>query len=173
MIADALAAVRTKGSNQFLLSLMETRHELGRGFCECWPGQPTAGQSCSRKVPTVTAPTLLHDAIDARSSCPQRSCKALDLSQADWKPFCLITGESVYRLQLSNASHVAAARTMCHVGTKSARPFIAPSLEPQQGLTPIELLCPYFFGSNRRSRRAGRKLSIPSTSCTQGVQHHQ
>ena len=55
---------------------------------------------------------------------------------------------------------------MCHVGTKSARPFIAPSSEPQWGLTQIEPLRPCFPGSNRRSRSDGRKLSIPSTYCT-------
>jgi len=55
---------------------------------------------------------------------------------------------------------------MCHVGTKSAGPFVAPSSEPQWGLTLIETSCPYFLGSNRRSRSDGEKLSIPSTSCT-------
>ena len=55
---------------------------------------------------------------------------------------------------------------MCHVGTKSARPFIAPSSEPQWGLTLIEPLHPYIHGSIRRGRSDGKKLSVPSTSPT-------
>ena len=58
---------------------------------------------------------------------------------------------------------------MCHAGTKSAKPFTTHSSEPHRGLTPIELLCPYFLGSNRRSRSDGKKLSISSTSCTPAV----
>ena len=63
-----------------------------------------------------------------------------------------------YFLQLNNVSHVADGRAMCHAGTKSARPSIAPSSEPQWGLTLIELLRPYYLGYNRRSRSDGRKL---------------
>jgi len=60
------------------------------------------------------------------------------------------------------------ARTMCHVETKSARPFIAPSSEPvvTDSNTPIKPLSPYFHGSNRKSRSDGRKLSTLSTSRT-------
>ena len=73
--------------------------------------------------------------------------------------------EDLY-LQLSNASHVVITRTMCHAGTKSVRPFIAPSSEPHCVLTLIELFYPFFHSSNRGSRIDGTKLSIPSTSRT-------
>jgi len=55
---------------------------------------------------------------------------------------------------------------MCRAGTKSARPSIAPSSEPQWGLTLTELPRPYYRGYNRRSRCDERKLSTPSTSRT-------
>ena len=66
----------------------------------------------------------------------------------------------------NNVSQVAVARTMCHVGTKSVRPSIAPSSEHQWGITLTEPLRPYYLGYNGRSRSDGRKLSIPSTSRT-------
>jgi len=66
--------------------------------------------------------------------------------------------ERAYYLRPNNASHVAVARTMCHAGTKSARPSITPSPEPQWGLTLIEPLRPYYLGSGRRSRSDGGKL---------------
>ena len=69
-------------------------------------------------------------------------------------------------LRLNNASHAAIASTMCHAGTNSARPSIAPLSEPQWGLTLIEPLRPYYLGSGRRSRNDGRKLLILSTSRT-------
>ena len=67
---------------------------------------------------------------------------------------------------LNSPSHVAVARTMCHVGTKKVRPSIAPSSEAQWGLTPTEPLHPYFYGSTRRDRSDRKKLSIPSSSRT-------
>jgi len=112
--------------------------------------------------------------------------KRWNFRKADWKRFCLLTDESVERLpppvtpnierayqdfcerlllRLNNVSHVAAGRTMCHGGTKSARSSIAPSSEPQWGLTLIEPFRPYYLDYNR-SRSDGRKLSIPSTSRT-------
>ena len=71
-----------------------------------------------------------------------------------------------YHRRPNNASHVAVGRTMCHAGTKSARPSIAPSSEPRWGLNLIEPLRPYYLGSGRRSRSDGRKLLILSTSRT-------
>jgi len=71
-----------------------------------------------------------------------------------------------YHLQPNNVSHMDVERTMCHAGTKSARPSIAPSPKPQWGLTWIEQLCPCYLGYNRRSRNDGRKPLIPSTSHT-------
>jgi len=68
-----------------------------------------------------------------------------------------------YCLRPKNTSHVAVGRTMCHAGTKSARPSISPSPEPQWGLTLTEPFRPYYLASGRRSER---KLSSPSTSRT-------
>ena len=104
--------------------------------------------------------------------------KRWNFRKADWKRFCLLTGESVERLpppdtlniekayrdfgrayypRPNYVSHMAAGRTMCHAGTKSARPFIAPLPEPQWGLTLVEPLRPYYHDSGRRSRSDGRK----------------
>ena len=69
-------------------------------------------------------------------------------------------------LRLNSVSPLAVARIICHVGTKSARPFIAPSSKPKWGLTLIEPPHPYFHGSTIRSRSDGKKLSIPSTPPT-------
>ena len=55
---------------------------------------------------------------------------------------------------------------MCHAGTNSARPSIAPLSEPQWGLPLTEPPRPYSLDYNRRSRSDGRKLSTPSTSRT-------
>jgi len=79
----------------------------------------------------------------------------------------------VYYLQLNNVSHMIAGRIMCHAGTKSVRPSIAPSSEPQWGLTLIELPCPYYLDLNRSSRSDERKLSILSTSCTHATKHRE
>jgi len=93
--------------------------------------------------------------------------KRWNVRKADWKSFCLLTVESVERLppldtsnilrghtkifmrasylQPNNVSHMVITRTMCHAGTRSARPSIAPSSKLQWGLTLIEPLCPYFL----------------------------
>ena len=71
-----------------------------------------------------------------------------------------------YFLRLNNVSHVAVGRTICHAGTKSARPSIAPLSEPQWWLPLTEPPHPYSLDYNRRSRSDGRKLSNPSTSRT-------
>ena len=117
--------------------------------------------------------------------------KQWNFRKANWKRFCLLTDESVerlpppdtpgierayqdfceraYSLLPNNVSHVADGRTMCHARTNSARPSIAPSSEPQWGLTLIEPLRPYYLDSGRRSRSDGRKLLILSTSRTLAV----
>ena len=163
---------------------MQRRHQPGPGLRKFRPGQPTVRQTCPWKVPAVrpsliTPPRLKFPAL----SDPE---KGWNFGKAGWKRFCVVTGESVERLppmdttniesaykifarayypRPSNAFHVIVTRTMCHVETKNARPSIAPSFEPQWGLTLIQLR-PYFFGCNRKNRRDGRKLSIPSTSRT-------
>jgi len=118
--------------------------------------------------------------------------KRWNFRKADWKRFCFLTGESVERLPppdttdierayqdfarayflwLNNVSHVAVGRTMCHAGTKSARPSIAPLSAPQWGLTLTEPPRPYSLDYNRRNRTDGRKLSTPSSSRTPSAKH--
>ena len=158
---------------------MEHQHQPRPGLCEFRPGQPTVGQTCSRKVPEFTT-----SATEAQGSWPQRSGEVVELLQGAFafsqmnplRDCHLWTHQTLrrhtriftkaYYLQPNNVSHVAVGRTMCRAGTKSARPFIAPSHEPRWGLTLIEPLRPYYIGSGRRSRIDGRKLSIPSTSRT-------
>ena len=60
---------------------MERRQQPRPGLCEFRPGQPTAGQTCSRKVPEVTTSAFPHNATEARGSSPQPSGEALELSQ--------------------------------------------------------------------------------------------
>jgi len=121
--------------------------------------------------------------------------KRWNLHKDDWKHFCFLTKTSVDRLPYLDTTNIekayqelceillfvaeqciplsrrknlslAVARIKCHVGTKSARPFIAPSSKPQWGLTLTEPPRCYFHDSTIRSRSDRKKLSIPSTSCT-------
>ena len=73
--------VQPKGNSQFLLLPLECRHQSRRGLRELRPGQPTARQMCSRKVPVVTTSVLPHNATKTQGSYPQRSGEALELSQ--------------------------------------------------------------------------------------------
>jgi len=121
-------------------------------------------------------------------SCPQRSGEALELSQGRYLSAfafrqvnpsrdCHLRTRQTLRghtriparanfLLLNNVSHVAARRTMCHAGTKSARPSIAPLSEPQWGLPLTGPPRPYSLDYNRRGRNDWRKLPTPSTSRT-------
>jgi len=76
-----LDVVQPKGSSQFPLSPLECRHQPTPGLREFWPGQPTARQTCPRKVPAVTTSALPHNATKIRGPYPQRSGEALELSQ--------------------------------------------------------------------------------------------
>jgi len=73
--------LQPKGNSQFLLSPLELRYQPRPGLREPRPGQPTAGQTCPRKVPAVTTSALPHNATKIQGSCPQRSSEALELSQ--------------------------------------------------------------------------------------------
>jgi len=180
-------AVRPKGRSQFPLSPMELQHQPGPDLCECQSGQPTAWQAFFRKVAAVTTLNLSHNATKAQSSSMQRCGQALELSQVWLEALlpshrCICCEIATYGhnihwtrhmrnyarvsyLQLNNAFQVAVARTTCYVATEGARPFVAPSSEPQCGLTLIESLRPHFLNSIR-SRIDGMKLSIPLTSRT-------
>ena len=70
---------------------MERWHQPRPGLHEFRPGQPTARQTCSRKVPEVTPPKLK---VPAHSDLVKR----WNFHKADWKRFCLRTGESIERL---------------------------------------------------------------------------
>ena len=177
-----------KGNSQFLLSPMELRHQPRPGFREFRPGQPTAGQTCSRKFPQsqhrpslITPPRLkvpAHTATRLNAGTFARLIgSAFAFSQVNPLRDCHLWTHQIFRghtrifarayyLWPNNASHVAVGRTMWHARTKSARPSIAPSSESQWGLTLINPLRPYFLSSNRRSRSNGSKLSTTSTSRT-------
>jgi len=49
-------------------------------LAEFRPEQPTAGQTCPRKVPGVTTSALPHNATKIQGPCPRRSGEALELS---------------------------------------------------------------------------------------------
>jgi len=79
-------------------------------------------------------------------------------------------------LRLTNPSHVAAARTMCHIGRKTARPFITLSSEHKWGLTLTE---PVFVAALtprlEEARAMGRSCQFHRFLELQppGVEHHQ
>ena len=60
-------------------------------------------------------------------------------------------------LRLSSVSQSAVPRTMCHVGTKNVKAFIAPSSELKWRLTLKKALCPYFQSSARVGRSMGEE----------------
>jgi len=64
-----------------------SRHQPRPGLREFRPGQPTAGQTCPRKVPAVTTAALPRNATMIQGSCPQRSGEALELSQGRLEAF--------------------------------------------------------------------------------------
>jgi len=148
------------------------------GLCKFRPGQSTAEQTSPRKVPAVTTSAFPYNATEAQGSCPQRSgcvgtfarligsafafSEMIPLRDCRLRTQQILRGHSkifvrAYFLRPNNVSHVGARRTMCHAGTKSARPSNAPSPEPRWGLTLIEPLRPYYLGSGRRNRSDGRK----------------
>ena len=53
----------------------------GPDLREFRPGQATAGQTCSWKVPAVTTAVLPHTVTETQGSCPQRSGEASELPQ--------------------------------------------------------------------------------------------
>jgi len=109
--------------------------------------------------------------------------KHWNFRKADWSRFCLLTGESVKRLSPPDKTNIentcqelceslllaakqSVTRITWHVGTNSAKPFIAPSCNVQWILTLMEPICPYFLSMARRGQSDKKKLSIPSTSCS-------
>jgi len=180
-------AVWSKGNTQFLLSEMERRYQHRSGFRVLSQDSRLPDRRVLGKFPqSQHRPSLI---TPPRFKVPVHSnpVKSWKFRKADWKRFYLLTGESVERLpspdtsnierhnrifarayysQPNNISHVPAWRTMCHAGTKSARPSIAPLSEPQRGLTLMAPPHHYYLYLNRRSRSDERKLVIPSISRT-------
>jgi len=58
---------------------MERRQKPRPGLRECLSGQPTAEQTCPRKVLEATTSAFSHNATKTQSSCPQQSGEALEL----------------------------------------------------------------------------------------------
>jgi len=81
---------------------MERRHQPRPGLREFRPGQPTAGQTCSRKVPQVTTSASL-------ITPPRLKVLAHSDPVKRWnfrKRFCLLTDESVERLPPSDTLNI-------------------------------------------------------------------
>ena len=68
-----------KETASFFLSPMARRHQPRSGLREFLRGQPTAEQTCSKKVPAATTPALFHNGSETQGSCPQGSGEALEL----------------------------------------------------------------------------------------------
>jgi len=86
-IEQSWTVVQPKGNSQFLLSPLERRHQPRPDLREFRPGQPTARQMCSWKVPVVTASALHCNATKIQGSCSQRSDEELELSQGRLEAF--------------------------------------------------------------------------------------
>jgi len=112
--ADNLALLHNpKGAASFFSQRwreMERRHQPGPCLRECRPGQPTAWQMWSRKVPAVTQhrPFLI---TPPRLKVPAYSdpMKRWKFRKADWKRFCLLTGKCVERLSPLSTSNIEKA----------------------------------------------------------------
>jgi len=116
-------AVWPKGSSQIFLSTTEHRHQPGPGPSEFRPGQPSAGQTCSRRVPTVATSALPHNATETQGSCPQRSGEASEFSHGWLKVLCLLTDESVYRLPHPDTPNIERAyQDFCESLLSTAKP---------------------------------------------------
>jgi len=68
--------------------------------------QPTAGQTCSRKVPAVTTSALPHNSTKLKEPAHSDPVKRWNFRKDDWKRFCLLTGESVERLPPPDTSNI-------------------------------------------------------------------
>jgi len=114
------------------LSPMERRHQPGSGLREPSRVKPTAWQTCSRKVRAVTTSNLPHNATDLKVPAYSDPVKRWNFRKADWKRFCLRTGEWVERLPPPDTTNIekayqelyeslifAAKQYKCHVQTPS------------------------------------------------------
>jgi len=102
-IQESWTVVQFKGNSQLLHSPLERRHQPIPGLREFQPGQPTAGQTCPRKVPAVTTLAFPHNATKIQGSCSQRSGEALELSQ-DWLE-ALLPSHRWFRWEIATSGH--------------------------------------------------------------------
>jgi len=82
---------------------LERRHQPIPGLHELRPRQPTAGQTCPRKVPAVTTSALPHNATKIQGSCPQRSGEALELFQGRLE--ALLPSHRWIRQEIATSGH--------------------------------------------------------------------
>jgi len=181
-IKQPWTVVQPKENSQFLFSPLERRHQPRPGLREFPPGQPPAGQTCSRKVPAVTTSAFPHNATKIHGSCPQRSSEAMELSQGRLEGFCFLTGESVERLPPPDTPNTERAyqdfcESLLSAGKqripRGRRKNYVPCWDKECERDSLSLVDPSPSGArpyspdyNRRSRSDGRKLSTPSTSRT-------
>ena len=114
---------RTQQPGSSTSSLMEHRHWPGTALCECQAGQPTACVLQENPLRAFLQENPLRDCHLQTQQTPRRHTRKY---------------VRAWNFRLNNVSSFAFARIMCHVGTKSLRPSIAPSSEPQWGLTLTE-----------------------------------
>jgi len=102
-------ASKPKGSSPFPLSLMARWHQSRPRLCECWPGQPTAAQTCSWNVPRSQNRLSLLTPLRLKVTAHSDPMKGWKFRKAHWKRFCLLTGESVVRLPSPDTTNIEKA----------------------------------------------------------------
>jgi len=187
------ASARPLREDPFLLSLMERRHLPGPGHCECRQWQLTAWQTSSMKVSAVTT-----------STPPNRSSKFLPTAiRWNVGIFARMVGRvfaflhenpltdchlrtqqtsrrhtrnyvRAYYMRLNNVSPLGVARIMCHVGTKSAGPFITPSSDPSWHCLWQSRLVSIFTARRYEAGGMGRRCQFHRVLALQpeGVEHN-
>ena len=104
---------------------MERWHQPRPSLREFRPGQLTAGQTCSRKVPDVTTTVIPHNATEAQSPAHSNPVKRRNFRKAEWKRFCLLTDESVDKLSPQDTSNIERAyQDFCKILLSAAKQCI-------------------------------------------------
>ena len=110
-IQQPWTVVQPKGNSQFLLSPLERRHQpmADQAFASFGQDSRLPDRRVLKKFPRLQhSPSLI---TPARFKVPSHSdpAKCWNFHKADWKRFCLLTGESVERLPPSDAPDIERA----------------------------------------------------------------
>jgi len=155
---------------------MERRHQPRSDLRESRPGLPTAVRRVRGKFPRIQyRPSLI---TPSRLKVPGHSDpvkpwnfrnligSVFAFSQVNLLRDCHLRTHQIFRghtriferayyLRPNNVFHVAVGRTMCHTGTRGARPSIALSSENKWGRTLIEPPCPNYLDLNKETGAMG------------------